>query len=228
MTYLMIKAVIFDLGKVVVDFDLNKAWNGFARFTDIPASQMEGIVYETSDREVLKYGTSKKTDTLAKYNTNRISSEEFYKWMCERLRLKNMSFAEFSRAWGDIFTVNQPVSDLVNRLSENRYALVALSDTNPIQMEQIERIIPVTMRLFKGRIVTSYKVGSMKPNEKNYLEAIAVAKAKPGECVYVDDRSKYVEPAARLGMYGVHYDWDNEAKRDELLINDLRKLGVRC
>ena len=224
----MIKAVIFDLGKVVVDFDLNRAWNGFVRFTDVPVSKIEGLVYETADKEVLKYGTSKKTDTLARYNTNRISSEEFYKWMCERLRLKNMGFDEFARAWGDIFTVNQPVCDLVERLSRNGYRLVALSDTNPIQMEQIERIIPATMRLFKGRIVTSYKVGSMKPNEKNYLDAIEVANALPEECVCVDDRLKYVEPAIRLGMHGVHYDWDNEAKRDELLIGNLKRLGVRC
>ncbi|MBI2498691.1 HAD family phosphatase [Candidatus Woesearchaeota archaeon] len=224
----MIKTVIFDLGKVLVDFDLNRAWNGFARFTDVPASQMEGIVYETSDKEVLKYGTSKKTDTLARYNTNVISDEEFYKWMCERLKLKNMSFDEFARAWGDIFTENKPVCGLAQRLDSRGYQLVSLSDTNPIQMKQIMNIIPATMRLFKGRIVTSYKVGSMKPNEKNYLEAIAVANAQSDECVYVDDRLKYVKPAIILGMRGVHYDWDNEDKRDELLINDLRKLGVRC
>jgi len=224
----MIKAVIFDLGKVLVDFDLNRAWNGFARFTDIPASQMEGIVYETTDQDVLKYGTSKKGDTVAKYNIGVIGSDEFYKWMCERLRLKNMGFDEFSRAWGDIFTINRPVCDLAQRLDSNGYRLVALSDTNPIQMEQIMNVIPATMGLFKGRIVTSYKVGSMKPNEKNYLEATAAANAHPSECVYVDDRSKYLDPAIRLGMHGIHYDWDNEAKRDELLINNLRKVGVRC
>ena len=224
----MIKAVIFDLGKVLVDFDLNRAWNGFARFTDIPASQMEGIVYETTDQDVLKYGTSKKGDTVAKYNIGVIDSDEFYKWMCERLRLKDMGFDEFARAWGDIFTVNQPVCDLTDRLSRNGYTLVALSDTNPIQMEQIMNVIPATMGLFKGRIVTSYKVGSMKPDAKNYLEARAVTNAHPSECVYVDDRSKYLDPAIRFGMHGIHYDWDNEAKRDELLINNLRKVGVRC
>ena len=68
----------------------------------------------------------------------------------------------------------------------------------------------------------------MKQNEKNYLEATAAANAHPSECVYVDDRSKYLDPAIRFGMHGIHYDWDNEAKRDELLINNLRKLGVRC
>lgn len=226
----MIKAVIFDLGKVLVDFDLNKAWNGFVRFTDIPVSKIKGIVYETADKEVKKYGTSKKTDTIAKYNTGLVGDRKFYLWMCERLRLKNISFDEFAKAWGDIFTENKPVCDLAQRLDGNRYRLVALSDTNPIQMKYINLTIPSTMRLFDGRIVTSYdpRVRSMKPNEINYLEAIAVAGVKSSECVYVDDRLKYVGPARKLGMCGIHYDWDNVAKRDELLINNLRKLGVRC
>lgn len=226
----MIKAVIFDLGKVLVDFDMNRVWSGLAKYTNIPTSEMESLVYETSDKDVLKYGTSKKQDMVAKYNTGEINDQVFFEWMQEKLKLKGIGFNEFAKAWGDIFTINQPICDLVDRLSRNGYKLVALSDTNPIQMRQIMAIVPDMHVWFGDRIVTSYdpNVMSMKPNEKNYLEARSRARAESKECAYVDDRQKYVDAVVKFGMHGLFYDWDNEAKRDELLVDNLRKLGVRC
>ena len=231
----MIKTIIFDLGKVLVDFDMNKIWKGFARYTDVPVSKMEGIVYETADKDVLKYGTSKKQDILSRYNAGAINDEEFYNWICKKLNLRDINFREFDKVWGDIFTANKPVCDLVKKLYDNGYGLVALSDTNTIQMKYITITIPDTMKLFKGKIVTSYDsdVQGMKPNEKNYLAVVARGNAKlkdkikPEEHAYVDDRLKYVSPALKLGMNGVWYDFDND-KKAEKLRNDLRKLGVRC
>src|SRR3989344_4353554 len=125
----MIKTIIFDLGKVLVDFDMNKIWKGFVRDTDVPVSKMEGIVYETTDEDVLKYGTSKKKGMAFKLDTGKINSREFYGWMRQKLNLRDINFREFDKVWGDIFTVNKPVCDLVKKLYDNGYGLVALSDT---------------------------------------------------------------------------------------------------
>jgi len=231
----MIKTIIFDLGKVLVDFDMNKIWKGFVRYTDVPVSKMEGIVYETTDEDVLKYGTSKKKGMAFKLDTGKINSREFYGWMRQKLNLRDINFREFDKVWGDIFTVNKPVCDLVKKLYDNGYGLVALSDTDPIQRRYITSTIPNTMKLFNGKIVTSHDkdVCSMKPAKKNYLAAMARGNAKlkdkikPEEYAYVDDRSKYVSPAIKLGMNGIWYDFDKD-KKAEKLIKDLKKLGVRC
>ncbi|MEK6935097.1 MAG: HAD family hydrolase [Nanoarchaeota archaeon] len=221
-----IKAVIFDIGKVLADFDMDRAWTAFAKFTEIPASEMEGIVYETSDKEVLKYGTSKKDDIVKRYNTCNVDDARFREWMRERLQLRNITDEEFDQAWGDIFTTNGPVCGLVKKLSNNGYTLVALSDTNPIQMRYIMQTIPDTMRLFNGRVLTSFDIGVMKPDERTYNEAVKTAGVQSGEWVYVDDRKKYVSPVSKLGGHGIWYDWDNP-RRDEILLKDLKDLGVR-
>ena len=231
----MIKTIIFDIGKVLVDFDMNRIWNGLAKHTSVPVSEIEKRVYETDDKEVLKYGTSKKQDIVFKHDTGTINTEELYNWMCKKLNLRNINFEEFVKVWGDIFTPNKAVCSLAERLHKNRYDLVALSDTDPTQRKYITLTIPDTIKLFNGKIVTSHDpdVRSTKPNKKNYLVAMTKVNEKkkrnikPEEYVYIDDRLKYVSPAIELGMHGVWYDFDND-KKAEKLINDLKKLGVRC
>ncbi|MGW7348406.1 HAD family hydrolase [Streptomyces sp. NPDC054854] len=54
-------------------------------------------------------------------------------------------------------------------------------------------------------VVSSARVGVVKPDREIYEIAVARAGAAPGRCLFVDDRRENVEAAEAFGMTGVHY-----------------------
>ncbi|MFD3871293.1 HAD family hydrolase [Streptomyces sp. NPDC058623] len=54
-------------------------------------------------------------------------------------------------------------------------------------------------------VVSSARVGVVKPDREIYEIALARAGTPPARCLFVDDRRENVEAAEALGMTGVHY-----------------------
>ena len=54
-----------------------------------------------------------------------------------------------------------------------------------------------------------------------YQQALKLTKARPNECIYIDDIKEYALAAKKVGIKGIHY---TSTKK---LIKDLKKLGVK-
>jgi putative hydrolase of the HAD superfamily len=65
-------------------------------------------------------------------------------------------------------------------------------------------------------------VGILKPAQRIYEVALAMAQAKPEESVFIDDRARNLEPAQGLGMRTIRF---TDAPR---LRQDLAELGVQA
>jgi len=63
-------------------------------------------------------------------------------------------------------------------------------------------------------IVTSYEVGSAKPDIKIYKEVLGKLNVKAEECVYIEDRIKNLEPAKILGMKTIEFKNYNQCVKD--------------
>lgn len=212
----MIKTAIWDVGNVMLYFSMNPIYDGLSRYTDIGRDRIAQLLDDTPD--------SPGPDRL--HNTGKITSLEFYQRVNDALNLRGIGFQEFSRIWCDIFTENKPVCDLVSKSGDQGYNLMILSNTDPINVQQAWRMIPHVLKRFKpGMIVTSYEVGVMKPDEKIYLECLLRSGSRPEECVFIDDKAKYVEVAERLGINGLLYDYANDLAT-ERLNDDLKRLGM--
>ncbi len=69
-------------------------------------------------------------------------------------------------------------------------------------------------------VVASCEVGMIKPEEEIYLLAARRAGVDPRDCIFVDDKIKFLEVASKLGFTTVHYfDGIN-------LESELRRFGV--
>jgi putative hydrolase of the HAD superfamily len=82
---------------------------------------------------------------------------------------------------------------------------------------------PLLARLFDG-IVISGEVGLRKPAPEIYELGARAVELAPGECVFVDDLSFNLAPAAELGMATVHHvtDAGTIAELEALLAVKLR------
>jgi putative hydrolase of the HAD superfamily len=198
-----IKAILFDLGKVLVHFEFAPAYRRFERATGIPADRIKNY-FLTSGIEVL-------------YDGGKITSMEFYRQVKKELGHK-LTFTQFKKLWNEIFTPNRPVVNLLQRL-KRRYRLVLISNTNAMHYEYIRKKYSF-MKCFNA-VILSYKEKIRKPDERIYRKAAKACRARPQEILYIDDRSDLIEAAVRMGF--CVFTYQNNPKS---LFKTMKWLGI--
>jgi len=96
--------VVFDLGKVLVDFDYGIAARKIAARGAMPAEEVKNFI----DHSPL----------LSRYETGRMTKEEFFREVCAATGFRG-DLEEFSRLFADIFTPIGPMVELHARLKLN-------------------------------------------------------------------------------------------------------------
>ena len=177
-----IKAILFDLGKVILDFDFNPAFRKLSKATGLTSQEIRGH-FSRSGLEVL-------------YDGGKISSRRFYHEVKKTLK-HPLSYGAFKKVWNNIFTPKVRMMALVRELSR-RYRLVLISNTNAMHYGHVRRKYPV-FRLF-DRHILSFREKVRKPDERIYRRAIAACQAGPDEIFYIDDREDLTTAADALGL----------------------------
>jgi FMN phosphatase YigB (HAD superfamily) len=184
-----IKALLFDLGKVLVDFDFERGMRQFVARTPLSRPEFERIILEQG--------------WMRRYESGEISTRTFYDYLREHGKL-DMSFAEFNNAWGSVFLPGTVVPEqLLSYLSQS-YPLILVSNTNESHIEYITENYSVLD--YFDHAIYSHEVRSMKPDRKIYDAAIAAAGFPPEELFFTDDRAENVSGAAELGIRAHQFD----------------------
>lgn len=199
-----IKAVLFDLGKVIVDFSFHGAFRRLSRACSLTPDEIE-IYFLQSGLEVL-------------YDGGKITSRQFYSMVKKALRHK-LSYDEFSKIWNEIFTENPKTSLLIKALKKKGYRLVLISNTNDMHYRYIRETYPILGQFDK--IILSYKEKLRKPDAGIYKTAMRACKAKPHEILYIDDRADLTEAATELGIHSFTF-----RKNYKDLRQKMKELGI--
>ena len=200
-----IKILLFDLGRVLVDFDHFRSAERIAVFCSKTPRQIYDLFFESSA-------------TIA-FEAGKIAPEDFYLQVKQMLDLK-LSYASFEPIWNDIFFLsakNRSVFGLVNNLRVN-YKTAMLSNINILHYEYLKKNFPV-FGVF-DKIFLSFQLGLIKPDKEIYNLVIRDLGANPQEIFYIDDRPELVESAKSLGIQGCVFSNFGQ------LISDLRDSGV--
>ena len=186
-----IRCVLFDFGDVIGFFDHEISCRRLAEMTggEHDAAAVRGIVFGGGLEEA--------------YDCGRLGTEEFIQELRKRLGIQG-SEAEIRRAWGDIFTRNDAVADLLRPLREAGIRLVLGSNTNEIHYEQFRGQFEEELSHFAA-LVLSYEAGARKPGAAFYERCLAEAGCEAAECLYVDDRADLIEAGRQLGLIGLQY-----------------------
>lgn len=201
----MIRAVVFDLGRVLLWFDNGLFLRALAARSGRTRDEVGAIAHE-------------KLDLIRAFDRGEIAAEDFRAGVCAALGVE-LEAGEFWPMYADIFTVHEPGLEMARRLRRmNGLKLVLLSNTDPVRYEFVRRRFPET-QLFDAYVL-SYEVGRLKPEPGIYLEAARRAGCRAGECAFIDDLAENVAGAEAVGMAGIVYAPSTD------LVAALRRLGL--
>jgi len=178
----MIRAVVFDLGKVLVDFDYRIAVRRLAAHSKKPIEAIDQLLHLTP--------------LLMDYETGLINSREFY----DRVRQEtgfSGSFEEFADAFGDIFVAIEPMVQLQAGLRRHGLPCYVFSNTNEIAVGHIRKRFPFFAN-FDGYVL-SYEHRAMNPHQRLYEVVERCSGRRSSELLYLDDRPENVAAGAERG-----------------------------
>lgn len=182
------RAVIFDLGKVLLDFDYGKVAARMLKYCDLPR--------ETIIRAL------NQSPLLHRYETGLMSTNDFFE---EVKKISNFcgEFSDFERIFGDIFTPIPEMIDLNTRLRSREVQTCIFSNTNELAIKHIRQTYPFFANF--TAYILSYEHRSMKPDPGIYEALERTTKSKGTDLLYIDDRIENVEQGATRGWRTIHH-----------------------
>ena len=182
------EVVVFDLGKVLLDFDYGIATRKLAEQSEVSPDTVRSVI----DQSALLYA----------YETGKMTCDEFYKEVCRDTGFRG-DMEVFSASFSDIFTPIEPMIGLHDRLRKRSVPTYIFSNTNPIAIAHIRRQFPFFAN-FDGYVL-SYEHRSMKPDFSLY-EVVEKKTGKSGfQILYIDDRPENIETGKGRGWHVIHH-----------------------
>jgi HAD superfamily hydrolase (TIGR01509 family) len=189
--------VVFDLGKVLVDFD----WS-------IAAKKIAARSTATPERFHEFLATS---PLLWQYECGQLSRQDFFESIQLAIGFQETA-AEFNGYFADIFAEIAPMIELHAELRRRGFKTYILSNTNDLAIEHIRRNYPF-FKNFDGYIL-SYEVKGMKPDAPIY-EALEKMTGKRGaEIIYIDDRLENIEAGAARGWRTILHETPEKSRAE--------------
>lgn len=207
---IMIKAIIFDLGGVLIDLDLERCRKAFA----------EDVGYRKID-ELLDAWHQK--GFYSDLEEGKLSEDEFRRKIIEgsvsaghsapcaesaQMSGPAVSPDDVDHAMWALLTGIEPYKiDFLRELS-GKYDLYLLSNNNGISMVRCRQIfeeagLPME-KVFRKQYL-SYEMKMLKPSPKIYRAVIDDIGLSPDEMLFIDDSVSNVAAAASLGIHAVQY-----------------------
>lgn len=204
---MIIKAIVFDLGGVVIDLDFSNFYNKI--ITQSPLNKPQTPIMLEFFRQ---------SDI---YHQGNMSGDEFYQLACDLLQVCMLNQSEFFDAFNSIISgVNSEVVELIRKIRDNnRYKLLALSNVNASHWDYIRDKNWEFINFF-DELILSHEIHLIKPDPKIFEYTIQKAGCKPEEIAFIDDGLNNIRSASEFGIVGIKYTNTDE------LIEELRKLKL--
>jgi putative hydrolase of the HAD superfamily len=199
---IMIKAVIFDFGRVI---SAPKPPSLFRRYED-DLGLAPGMI------NPIMFGSQAWQDVLVGH----ITFDEYWRRVGPLLGLHTAeAIAAFRRRYGQDEAINQPVVDIIQRL-HSQYKLAVLSNSPP---NLSEWLADWGLLGWFEVVVCSGDEGVVKPDPTIFHLVLTKLGVAPAEAAFVDDTVGHVQAARELGLHGLRYTTAQalEAELDQLL-----------
>ena len=197
------KAVVFDLGKVLVDFDYSIAAQRIAARGTMTIQEIAQHI--------------KQSCLFVEYELGAMTTQQFYAEIC-RVTGFRASLAEFSECFADIFVLIEPMARLQATLRQRGLPAYIFSNTNELAAEHIRRTFPFYAN-FDGYIL-SYQHGAMKPDARLYEVVERQSAHRGAEILYLDDRPENVAAGAARGWQVILHETPENSRAA------IQKLGL--
>jgi len=185
---LMVRTIIFDLGKVLIPFDFSRGYRAMEELCGVPPAEIKQRIAAT--------------DLVHRLESGGMEPEDFVRQLTGLLGL-HIEYGRFCSIWSSIFLPDPLLPDDLLAALHRNYRLLLLSNTNSIHFDMIRDTYPLVRHF--DYCILSHEVKAMKPDPRIYRAALAEARCAPAECFYTDDIADYVEGARREGIDAVQF-----------------------
>lgn len=186
-----VKALLFDLGRVVIDIDFARvmtAWAHAARCDPVRLARD----FDANVRGATWFG---------RHERGEMSDDEFFREVSGVLGL-GLDEVAMRAGWNDIFVGEVPGINALLRQSAGRFDLYALSNTNPAHHDVFGVRFAEVLSHFR-KLYLSHELGLRKPEPAIYRRVAADLRLSPHEILFFDDLAENVAAAEAVGMKAV-------------------------
>lgn len=200
----MIKAIIFDLGGVVLIHTSEVTTDTLAEVFDVNKKDLK-IVFK-------------------KYENDWVTGKITATFLANQLKLmfrSKKSMHKILKYWKEIYQINtSPNKELIKIIDvlKTRYKIFLLTNTTDIHHN-----LNANRRIFNhfDEIFTSFEIGKRKPDLDFYEHALKEVNLKATECIFTDDLKENIDAAIKLGFKAVLF------QNNKTFIRELNKIGIK-
>ncbi len=201
---MQIKTIIFDIGKVLVEFD----WKSY----------IESYGYSSNTNKELAE-TLFLNDLWKERDRGGKTEEEYIKLFIEESPHLEKEIREIFKNIIDIVEVYPFSNEWVKKLKDQGYKIYLLSNYSKASFENDIKKFDF-LEYIDGKII-SYEIESVKPEPTIYKALIEKYNIVPHEAVFLDDLEENLEMAKSIGINTIHVTSHQAA------LDGLEKYGIK-
>jgi len=200
----MIKAIIFDLGGVILTHTHEVTMSTLAEIFGVTEDKIQQAFLDIEDDWV----------------TGKITAEKLAKKFKRKFKSKK-SIEKIMQYWIAIYEketeVNKDLLQLIDKL-KGKYEVYLLTNTTDIHHN-----LNAKRNIFNhfNKIFASFLIGKRKPDRDFYLNVLKETNLQPKDTIFIDDREENLKPAKKLGMNVILF------QNNKNLTTELKKLKVQ-
>jgi putative hydrolase of the HAD superfamily len=188
-------ALLFDLGRVVLNIDVDKTLACWAGHAACDPAQLVGRF-------------SSRDEAYRRHERGEISDGEFFAALRTLLGIA-ISDAQFLEGWNALFAGEIPgIAALLARASQ-RLPLYAFSNTNGAHVDHFSVVYAGVLGHFR-EIFLSSSIGLRKPDPAAYDHVVKAIGVPAHRIVFFDDLAENIEGARARGLTAVHVTSPND------------------
>jgi FMN phosphatase YigB (HAD superfamily) len=181
-------ALLFDLGRVVLDIDFNKTLERWAAHAGCAPAHLAARF--------------PRDETYRRHETGRIGDAEFFAGLRTSLGV-GLSDAQLLEGWNATFIGEMPGIATLLKRAAGRVPLYALSNTNPAHAEHLTKTYRGVLGHFR-EIFLSPAIGLRKPDAAAYDHVVKAIGVPAQRILFFDDSADNVAGARSRGLQAVH------------------------
>ena len=194
----MIKAIIFDLGGILVPEKGEQIKEEISKFLKISKDELSNYLEIYSERltrgeiSLLSFYKS----LIKKFNLNKTANQVLEKYL--KLYIKSCAKRD------------EKIISLIQNLKKN-YKILALTNT---EIEIAKYSKEIGLFDYFEKIYISTEMNLMKPQAEIYLKVLDDLGYSPNETLFIDDKPKYVNASKKVGMNAILFQNIDKLKKD--------------
>ena len=202
-----IKAIIFDMGGVIVDLDIEDCKRAFKEY--LGYYRIDELIDPCHQKGI--YGDLEE---------GKISGDEFRRIVLQDSDPGALAENVDKAMWHILTGISPYKAEMLKRLSES-YDLYLLSNNNPVCLPRAKAIfedagIPLE-KIFR-KCFYSFEMKALKPSETFYKAVVREIGIPAEQMFFIDDSQKNVDGAIAAGLPAVYYEPGTDL---EALINNV-------